>query len=190
MGRIPENQDYLIKVCTADLIRKVSCRINPGAAKKFQPIISLGKQKKLLVVSIRAVKIRLQWWINLWRRISWLPLFPQIIHCLSSRVQHKWLLILECFFMQLAGPLDVYRINLLLIFFFWLHLAKLSNVVGGEGTRESYRNDFKNPTGLFILLGTLSRLVPVSKLWSAYLNNGQCASACMNEVRQIMKGSW
>ena len=61
MGRIPENQDYLIKVCTADLIRKVPCRINPGAAKKFQLIISLGKQKKLLVVSIRAVKIRLQW---------------------------------------------------------------------------------------------------------------------------------
>ena len=68
-------------------------------------------------------------------------------------------------------------------------MAKLSNVVDGGGTRESHRNDFKNPTGLFILLGTLSRLVPVSKFWSAYLNNRQCASACMNEVRQIMKGS-
>ena len=45
MGRLPENQDNLIKVCTADLIRKVPCRINPGVAKKFQPIISLGKKE-------------------------------------------------------------------------------------------------------------------------------------------------
>lgn len=40
----------LIKVCTADLIWNVPCRISLGVAKKFQPIISLGKQKKLLVV--------------------------------------------------------------------------------------------------------------------------------------------
>ena len=92
--------------------------------------------------------------------------------------------------MQLAGPRDVYRIHLLLIFFFfWLHLGKLSNVVDGGGARGSRRNDFQNPTWLFTLSGTLSRLAPVSKFWSAYWNNGQCASACVNEVRQIMEGS-
>lgn len=49
----------------------------------------------------------------------------------------------------------------------------------------------QNPMWLFTILGTLSELFIVSKLWSTYLDNGHFVLAfvgCENNMRIIIKG--